>query len=93
MDAWLAAVDGAAGLPEYIKAPARQLRAETRAALDAVRRRAETAARLQRAVTALRNDVDAELNRRVAAGMERLALRADAARLARQGRDWGALPK
>lgn len=93
VDAWLAAIDGSSGLPEYIKAPARQLRAETRFAIDAVRRQAETAARLQRAVTALRDDVDAELYRRLAAAVERIAMRADASRLAREGREWGALSK
>jgi hypothetical protein len=93
VDAWLAAIDGSAGLPEYIKAPARQLRAETRADLETIRRKADTAARLQRAVTALRDDVDAEINRRLAAGVDRLILRAEAARLAREGREWGGLPK
>jgi len=49
--------------------------------------------RLQRAVTALRDDVDRELGRRLSNGMETLLLKADAAALQKDGRPWGSLPR
>ena len=93
LDGWLATLDGSVDVPEYLKGPARQLRAESRADLESIRREAETALRLQRAVTALRDDVDRELASRLAARMELLMLRADSARLRRDAREWGSLPK
>jgi len=93
VDGWLRRLEGSVGAPEYVKGPARQLREEARADLDAIRREAETALRLQRAVTALRDDVDREIAARLASRMELLMLRADSARLRRDAREWGALPK
>jgi hypothetical protein len=93
VDVWLERLDAAVGAPEHVKAPARQLRAENRAAVEQIRREAETARKLQEAVTAFRDDVDREIAARLDARMDALARRGDAERFARDGRPWGALPK
>jgi hypothetical protein len=93
VDGWLDRLDRSVGVKEYLKGPARQLRTEMQADLKTIRRRTQAALRLQRAVTALRKDVDQELERRLFLKFEGVILAAREETYRQVSRPWGELPK